>query len=84
MFFATTIINSVSTIAAGSSDVASAAATNDLSNDQESVWVDYSKINKNERSYVQDPIKKCNDGNDTQIIITYDIAASVLLDLQSQ
>ena len=29
-------------------------------------------------------LKKCNDGNDTQINITEDIAASVLLELQSQ
>ena len=33
---------------------------------------------------MQDPIKKCNDGNYTQLIITEDIAGSVLLDLQSQ
>ena len=33
---------------------------------------------------MQNPIKKCNDGNDTQIIITEDIAASVLLELQNQ
>ena len=30
------------------------------------------------------PIKKYNDCNDTQTIITEDIAASVLLELQSQ
>ena len=33
---------------------------------------------------MQDPITKCNDGNDTQIIITEDIAAYVLLELQIQ
>ena len=33
---------------------------------------------------MQDTIAKCNDGNDTQIIITLDIAASALLELQSQ
>ena len=33
---------------------------------------------------MQDPIAKCNDGNDTQIIITENIAASALLELQSQ
>ena len=59
------------------SDVASAAATDDFSNDQDYVEVDYSKTNKNEKSFVQDP-------NDTQIIITEDIADSVLLELQSQ
>ena len=57
MFFTTTVVNSVSTIVAESSDVASAAAMNDLSNDQDSVEVDYSKKNKNEISSVQDPIK---------------------------
>ena len=29
-------------------------------------------------------LKKCNDGNDTQIIITDDIADSVLLGIKSQ
>ena len=33
---------------------------------------------------MQYPVAKCNDGNDTQIIITLDIAASALLELQSQ
>ena len=33
---------------------------------------------------MQDPIKKCNDVNDTQIIITEYIAASVLLELKNQ
>ena len=33
---------------------------------------------------MQYPIKKCNDGNYIQLIITEDIAASVLLELQSQ
>ena len=33
---------------------------------------------------MQDPITECNDGNITQIIITDDIAASVLSELQSQ
>ena len=84
MFFITTVLNSVSTIAVESSDVASAAAKDDLSNDQDSVEEDYPKTNKNERSSVQDIIAKCNDGTDTQIITTGDIAASVLLELQSQ
>ena len=57
MFFTTIVVNSVSTIAAESSDVASAAAMNDLSNDQDYVEVDYPKKNKNEISSVQDPIK---------------------------
>ena len=70
MFFTTTVVNIVSTIASESSDVASAAAMNDFSNDQDSVDVDNSKTNKNERSSVQDPIKKCNDGNYIQLIIT--------------
>ena len=52
---------------------------NDLSNDQEYVEVDDSKTNKNERSSVQYPIKKCNDGNYIQLIITYYIVAYVLL-----
>ena len=56
----------------------------DFSNDQDSVEVDYSKTNNNERSYVQDPIKIFNYGNDTQIIITEDISASVLLEIKSQ
>ena len=84
MFFTTTVVNIVSTIATESSDFASAAAMNDLSNYQESVEVDYPKTNKNERSYVQDTITKCNDGNDTQILITEDIDASVLLELRCQ
>ena len=84
MFFTTTAVNSVSTIAAESSDVASSEAMDDFYNDQDSVELDYSKTNNNERYFVQDPIKKCNDGNDTQIIITEDIAAYMLLDLQSQ
>ena len=33
---------------------------------------------------MQDPITKCNDGNDTQILITEDIDASVLLELRCQ
>ena len=57
MFFITTVLNSVSTIAAESSDVASASATDDFSNNKESVEVDYYKTNKNERCSVQDPIK---------------------------
>ena len=52
---------------------------NYLSNDQESVKVDNSKTNKNERSFVQYPIKKCNYGNYIQLIITEDIADYVLL-----
>ena len=56
----------------------------DLSNDQDSVEVDDSKTNNNERSSVQDPIKKINDGNNTQLIITEYISASVLLELQIQ
>ena len=39
---------------------------------------------KNERYYVQDPIKQFNDGSDTQLIITEDVAASMLLELKSQ
>ena len=84
MLFTTTVINSVSNIAAESSDVASAAARDDFTNDQEYIEVDYSPENKNERSSVQDPITKCNDGNDTQIITTDDIASSVLLYLKNQ
>ena len=79
MFFTTTVVNSVSTIAAESSDVASAAAMNDLSNDQDFVEVDDSKTNNNERTSVQYPIKKLNGGNYIQLIITYDIAAYLLL-----
>ena len=52
---------------------------NDLCNDQDSVEVDDSKTNKNERSFVQYPIKKCNYGNYIQLIITDDIASYVLL-----
>ena len=81
MFFATTVINSVSTIASEFSDFASAAAMNDVSNYQDSIEVYYSKTKNNERSSVQDPITKCNYGNDTQIIIIEDIAASVMLEL---
>ena len=33
---------------------------------------------------MQEPIKRCNDVNDTHIIITEDVAASVLLEIQSQ
>ena len=84
MFFTTTVVNIVSTIASESSDVSSAAAMNDLSNDKDSVEVDDSKTNKNERSSVQYPIKECNYGNYIQIIITEDIDGSVLLELQSQ
>ena len=84
MLFTTTVLNSVSTISAESSDVDSEVVIDDLSNDQDSVDVDYSKTNNNERSSVQDLIKIFNDGNDTQIIITEDIAASVFLELQSQ
>ena len=57
MFFTTTVVNSVSTIAAESSDVASSAAMNDLSNDQDSVEIYDPQKNKNERSSVQDTIK---------------------------
>ena len=66
MFFTTTVVNIVSTIAAESSDVASAAATDGLSNDQDSVEVYYPKTKKNEKYSMQDPITKFNDGNDTQ------------------
>ena len=58
------IVNSVSTIAAESSDVASAAAMNDLSNDQDSVEVDYSK-KKEWGIFCARSHEKCNDGNDT-------------------
>ena len=84
IFFTTAVLNTVSTIAAESSDVASTAEMDDLSNDIDSVEVDYSKTKKNEISYVQDPVTKFNDGNDTQKIIAEDIAASVLLGLQIQ
>ena len=84
MLFTSTVVNIVSAIAAESSYVALAEAMDDLSKDQDSVEVYYYKTNKNERSSVKYPIKKFNDGNDTQIIITEDIAASVLLELQSQ
>ena len=66
MFFTTSVLNNVSTIATESSDVASAAAMDDFSNDQDSVEVEYSKTKKNERSSVQDPITKFNDDNDRQ------------------
>ena len=56
MLFTTTIVNSVSTIAAKSSYVSSAAAMDDLSNYQDSVEVYDPKTNKNERSSVQDHI----------------------------
>ena len=56
MFFTTTVLNSVSTIAAEFSDVDSAAAMDYLSNDQDSFEVDYSQKKKNGRSSVQDPI----------------------------
>ena len=61
-----------------------AAATDDLSNIQDYVEVYYCKTNKNEISSVQDPTTKFNDGNDTKIIITEYIAASVMLEIQSQ
>ena len=83
MFFTATVLNGGSNIADESSDVASAAATDDFFNDQESVELDYYKTNNNKISSMQYPIKKCNDGNDTQIIIIEDIAVSVLLELQS-
>ena len=56
MFFTTTVINSVSTIVAESSDVASSEAMKDLSNDQDFFEVDYFKTNKNERYSVKYPI----------------------------
>ena len=52
---------------------------NDLCNDQDSFEVNDSKTNNNERSSVQYPIKKCNDGNYIQLIITEDIPDYVLL-----
>ena len=57
---------------------------NDLCNDQDSVEVDDSKTNKDEIFSVQDPIKKCNDGNYIQLIITEYIADYVLLELKSK
>ena len=57
MLFTTTVLNSVSTIGAESSDVASEAAIDDFSNDQDYVEVDYFKTNHNYRYSVQDPIK---------------------------
>ena len=57
MFFTTAVINTVLTISYESADVASAAAADDFSNDQDSVEVYYYKTNKNERFSVQDPIK---------------------------
>ena len=84
MLFTTTALNSVSTIAAESSDFTSEAAMCYLSNDQDYVELYYSKTNKNERYSVQGPIKKCNGGNDTQIFITGVVAASVLVELKSQ
>ena len=47
-------------------NVSLSEATDDLSNDQDSVEVDYSKTNNNDICPVQDPITKLNDGNDTQ------------------
>ena len=55
-----------------------------MSNDQDSIEVDYSKTKNNDRSYLQDPITKCNYGSNTQKITTEDISASVFLELQSQ
>ena len=52
IFFTTAALNTVPTIAAESSDVASASATDDFSNDKESVEVDYYKTKKNDRSSV--------------------------------
>ena len=83
MLFANTVINSVSTISDESSYIASAESMDDFSNDQDSVEVDDSKTNKNEIYSVQDPIKKCNGSNYTQIIITEDKANSILLELQN-
>ena len=57
ILFTIAVLNTVSTIAAESSDDASSAATDTLSNDQDSDEVDYSKKNKGKRSSVQDPIK---------------------------
>ena len=57
---------------------------NDLSNDQDSIELDEYKTNKNDRSSVQYPIKTFNYGNYIQLIITEDIAAYLLLYLQSQ
>ena len=57
MWFNTTVVNNVPTIAAESSDVTSESEMKDLSNDQDSFEVDYYKTNKNERYYVQDPTK---------------------------
>ena len=45
MLFTTTVINSISIISDESSDIASSEATDDFSNDQDSVKVDYSKTN---------------------------------------
>ena len=70
MFFTTTVLNRVSTIAAESPDTASESATDDLFNDQEYVEVYYPPPKKNEISSVKDPIKQCDDGNDTQITTT--------------
>ena len=65
MFFTTTVLNIVSTIAAESSDVDSALEKNDLSNDKDYVEVDYYKTKNNDISSMQDPITKYNDGKDT-------------------
>ena len=56
----------------------------DFSNDQDYFEVDYYKKNKSEKSSVQDSVKKCNDVNDTQIIMIEDIVSYVLLELHSQ
>ena len=70
MFFTTAVLNNVSTIAAESSYVTSAVATDYFSNYQDSVEVDYSQTKNNERYSVQDPITKFNNGNDNKKIIT--------------
>ena len=57
MCFTTTVVNNVPTIAAESSYVTSESEMKDLSNDQDYFEIDYSKTNKNERYYVQDPTK---------------------------
>ena len=70
MSFTIDVVNTVSTIAVESSNVSSISATDDLSNYQYSVEVDYFKTKYNEIYSGQDPIKKNYDGNDTQNIIT--------------
>ena len=82
MFFTTAFLNTVSTIAAESSDVASASSTDAFSNDQDSVEVEYYKTKQNERSSLQDPITKCNDVKDTQKTTTENNAANVLLEIK--